>query len=148
MQNNDTLKKRRLIIRAALVVFWLCLGVFIFITNRGHTVLVDNRNLQEENIRAPDMIKVSLDGGKALEFFRGDRDIFEVGGGNHRIRIEFSDGTPAFEENFSLTLMPDMFLLSIPRMINKIEPFIEVFQSEPQSRNEEEAPVDTGGIDG
>jgi hypothetical protein len=143
MQNGiDALKKRRLIIRAALVVFWICLGVLIFITNRGHTVLVDNRNLQAANIRAPDMIKVSLDGGKALEFFRGDRDIFEVGGGNHRIRIEFSDGTPPFEGKFSLDLMPDMFLLSIPRMINSLEPFIEVFHSEPQSRSEEEEPAD------
>jgi hypothetical protein len=141
MQNgNDMLKnkKRRVIIRAALVVFWICLGVLIFITNRGHTVLVDNRNLEAENIRAPDMIKVSVDGGKALEFFRGDRDIFEVGGSNHRIRIEFSDGTPPFEGKFSLDLMPDMFLLSIPRMINNIEPFLEVFQSEPQSREVED----------
>jgi hypothetical protein len=145
MQNgNDTLKKRRLIIRVALVVFWICLGVLIFIMNRGHTVLLDNHSLEAENIRAPDMIKVSLDGGKALEFFRGDRDIFEVGGGNHRIRIEFSDGTPPFEGKFALDLMPDMFLLSIPRMINNIEPFIEVFQSEPQSRDVEEEELANG----
>jgi hypothetical protein len=131
--------KRRFFIRAALVFFCIALGVVIFIMNRGHTLLVDNRNIEAENLRAPDLIKVSIDRGKTLEFFRGDRDIFEVGGGRHTIRVEFSDGTPPLEKKFSLPLMPDMFLLSIPRMIRGDDPYFEVFYTQQESRNEEEA---------
>ncbi|AEF86299.1 hypothetical protein TREPR_3582 [Treponema primitia ZAS-2] len=136
MENN--IKRRRLIIRSALVIAWIGLGVLLFILNRGHSILVDNRNIEADNIRAPDLIKVSVDGSKTLEFFRGDRDIFDVGGGLHRIRVEFSDGKPPFETNFTLPLKPDMFLLSIPRMINGMEPYFEEFHSTPEPRKPEE----------
>jgi hypothetical protein len=127
--------RRRLLIRLALVVLWIGLGVLLFLLNRGHTLLVDNRNV--EGLQAPDLLKVTVDKGKTLEFFRGDRDIFETGGGGHRIYLEFSDGTPPFEARFSLPLGPDMFLLSIPKMINGIEPYIEVFHTQPESRSDE-----------
>jgi hypothetical protein len=137
MQNTPNAKRRR-IIRAALVFLWISLGVILFVMNRGHTLLVDNRNIEAENVRAPDLIKVSVDRGKAVEFFRGDRDIFEVGGGGHSIRVEFSDGAPPLEQRFSLPLGPDMFLLSLPRMIRGDENFIEVFYTQPDSRSEAE----------
>jgi hypothetical protein len=130
---NMTVKQRRLIIRAALTVVWIGLGILLFVLNRGHTLLVDNRNV-EPGLRTPDLIKVTVDKGKTLEFFRGDRDLFDVGGGRHRIRVEFSDGKPPFEARFSLPLGPDMFLLSIPKMINGVEPYIEVFRSRPEPR--------------
>ena len=131
-------KKRRLLIRLALVAVWIGLGVILFVMNRGHTLLVDNRNVEAPLITAPDLIKVTVDKKKALEFFRGDRDIFELGGGVHRIRIEFSDGTPPFEKRFKLPLGPDMFILSIPKMINGIEPYYEVFVTQQESRDAEE----------
>jgi len=107
------------------------------VTYRGHTLLVDNKNVETPAIRAPDMIKVTVDRKKTLEFFRGDRDIFDLGGGGHRIRIEFSDGTPPFEKRFKLPLGPDMFILSIPKMINNIEPFYEVFFTRQESRSDD-----------
>jgi len=128
-------KQRRLVIRLALVVLWIGLGVLIFVLNRGHTLLVDNRNVESPSLRAPDLINVTVNKNVPLEFFRGDREIYRVGGGQHRIYIEFSDGTPPFEKRFTLPLGPDMFLLSIPRMLNGIEPYIEVFRSQPESRN-------------
>ncbi|GHV96245.1 hypothetical protein AGMMS50293_25650 [Spirochaetia bacterium] len=133
-----SIKRRRLIIRLALVVVWIGVGVLLFVLNRGHAILVDNRNLESPGMRAPDLIKVTIDKGKPLEFFRGDRDIFDVGGGRHRVRVEFSDGTPPFEARFSLPLGPDMFILSIPKMISGIEPYFEVFRSQPEPRKVEE----------
>jgi hypothetical protein len=130
-----TTKQRRLAIRLALIVIWIGLGVLIFVLNRGHTLLVDNRNVESPGLRAPDLIQVTVNKNRPLEFFRGDREIYRVGGGRHSIYIEFSDGTPPFEKSFTLPLGPDMFLLSIPRMINGIEPYIEVFHSQPESRN-------------
>ena len=130
-------KKRRLLIRLALVAVWIGLGVFLFVMYRGHTLLVDNRNVEAPAITAPDMIKVTVDRKKALDFFRGDRDIFDLGGGVHRIHIEFSDGTPPFEKRFKLPLGPDMFILSIPKMINGIEPYYEVFFTRQESRSDD-----------
>ena len=132
--NLDT-KKRRLLIRLAVVVVWIGLGVVLFVMNRGHTLLVDNRNVEALAIRAPDLIMVTVDKRKPLEFFRGDRDIFELGGGSHRIYIEFNDGTPPFEKLFKLPLGPDMFILSIPKMINGVDPYYEVFYTQQESRS-------------
>jgi hypothetical protein len=131
-------KNRRLLIRLALVVVWIGLGVLLFVLNRGHTLLVDNRNVEDPVLRAPDLIQVTINKEKPVEFFRGDREIFQVGGGKRRIRIDYSDGTPPFEAYFKLPLGPDMFLLSIPKMINGIDPFIEEFKTQPQTRNDEE----------
>jgi len=141
---SAALKQRRFIIRLALVILWIGLGVLIFVLNRGHTLLVDNRNVESPNIRAPDLINVTVNKNDPLEFFRGDREIFRVGGGRHTIHIEFSDGTPPFETRFSLPLGPDMFLLSIPRMINGVEPYIEVFRTQPERRNVDDEEGDSG----
>jgi hypothetical protein len=133
---------RRTYIRAALVLLWMGLGVLLFVIYRGHTLLVDNRNT-EAGLRAPDLITVSVDGGKGLEFFRGDRDRFAVTGSRHRIRIEWSDGTPPVEQEFRLSIRDDMYLLSIPKMLNHL-PFVEVFHTAPEPRlpEEEELPAE------
>ena len=123
-------KQRRLLIRLALVVVWIALAFMLFVLNRGHSILLDNRNAASPEMRAPDMIKVTVNKLKPLEFFRGDRDIVDVGGGRQKIKVEYSDGKPPFETSFKLPLGPDVFILSIPKMINGIEPFIENFSSE------------------
>jgi hypothetical protein len=135
------MKRRRLIIRLTLVLVSVLLGAVLFIFNRGHTLLVDNNNLQEEGIHAPDLIKISIDGGYPLEFFRGDRDRYNLGGINHRIRIEFSDGTAPFEGTFKLPIKDDMYILSVPRMINGLEPFVEVFHTVRENRAPEEEEI-------
>ncbi|MDR2210094.1 MAG: hypothetical protein LBO65_01305 [Spirochaetaceae bacterium] len=129
---------RRLTIRAILAVLWIGLGALIFVFNRGHTLLVDNRDPENPRHRAPDRIEVSVDSNRPLEFFRGDRDRFTVTGSKHRITIRFSDGTPDFTGTFILPIRDDMYILSIPKMINGIEPFVEVFHTVPESRNPED----------
>lgn len=128
-------QRRKLVIRLSLVIIWVGLGILLFVLNRGHTLLVDNRNVDDLGLRAPDLIKVTVNRRKPLEFLRGSRDIFNVGGGRQRIYVEFSDGRPPFETRFKLPLGPDMFLLSIPKMIHGIEPYIEVFITQPETRN-------------
>jgi hypothetical protein len=138
------MKRRRLVIRVILGLGWLLLGTALFIFNRGHGLLVDNHNLQDEGILAPDLITVSVDGSYPLEFFRGDRDRYSLGGSNHRIRIEFSDGTAPFEGTFTLPIKDDMYILSVPKLINGIEPSVEVFHTVRENRaqaEEEELPA-------
>jgi hypothetical protein len=138
------MNRRRLIIRSALILVWLLLGTVLFIFNRGHTLLVDNRDLQDLGIRAPGLIRVSIDGGTPLEFLRGDRDRYSLAGTNHRIRIEFSDGTAPVEGTFTLPIKDDMYILSVPKLINGVEPFVEVFHTVQENRAqaaEEELPA-------
>ena len=130
--------RRRRMLRALLVLAWIGLGAFLFITSRGHTLLVDNRNLQDLNIPAPPLVTVSVDGGPPLEFLRGDRDRLVLGGIRHRIRVEFSDGSPPFEGAFRLPLRGDTYLLSIPKLIRGIEPAVEFFHTAPEPRSPEE----------
>jgi hypothetical protein len=134
---HGSVSRRKLIIQVSLAVIWIVLGILLFVLNRGHTLLVDNKNTESPELRAPDLIVVSVDKYKPLEFFRGDRDLFELGGGKHRIRIEFSDGKPPFEQIFSLPLGPDMFILSVPKMINGIEPYIDIFYTQQESRSDD-----------
>ena len=124
------LKQRRLIIRLALVVVWIALGIMLFVLNRGHAILLDNRNLTSPEMRAPDMITITVNKLKPVELLRGERDVLDVGGGRQRIRVEYIDGTPPFETSFTIPLGPDMVILSIPKMINGIEPYIEAFQTQ------------------
>jgi len=138
------LNRRRLVIRLALAVLWIALGVLLFVKNRGHTVLLDNKNTETPQLMAPNMIRVKVDGKNEMELFRGDRDLIKIPGSRHKIRIEFSDGSVPFEAQFNLPLRPDMFLLSIPKMLNDIEPYIEVFHTQQESRNVEE---DTSPLD-
>jgi hypothetical protein len=138
MKTEISNARRKKIIKAAVAFVWVGLGILLFIFNRGHSILLDNHNVESPSLRAPDMIKVTVDKGKSLEFFRGDRDIVDVGGGQHYAKVEFSDGTPPFEASFSLPLGPDIFLLSIPKMINGIEPYIEVFRTQPRPIPQEE----------
>jgi hypothetical protein len=142
MNAKKTVNVRQTLIRAVLCVLWISLGAVIFVVFRGHTLLVDNRNLEESAIRAPDLITVSVDVGKGVEFFRGDRDRFTVRGSAHRIRVEFSDGRPPFDAAFDLPLRGDTYILSVPRMINGLDPFVEVFHAAPEPRvpEEEELP--------
>jgi hypothetical protein len=142
IKNNRTADRgssgglRMAVIRAALIVLWIGIGVVLFIFSRGHALLVDNRNLQDEGIRAPDLVTVFVDNQNGLEFFRGDRDRFQVAGSNHRIYVEFSDGRPPVEKAFTLPIKDDMYILSVPRMISGIEPFVEVFHSAQINREE------------
>ena len=128
-------KQRRLIIRLALVAVWIGLGVLLFVVNRGHTILVDNKDVENPGLRAPGLITVTVNREKPMEFLRGDRDMVKVTGSRQRITVEYSDGTPPFHGVFSLPIGPDMFLLSIPKMINGVEPFFEVFHTQQESRS-------------
>ncbi|MDR1410778.1 MAG: hypothetical protein LBI91_01075 [Spirochaetaceae bacterium] len=139
-----TQKSRRICIRAALVLLWIGLGILLFSVYRGHSLLIDNRNT-DGGPRAPDLITVSVDGGKSLEYFRGDRDRFAVAGTRHRIRVEFSDGAPPFEQEFSLPIRDDMYLLSVPKMLNGL-PFVEVFHTAPEPRVPEEEEIPSGDL--
>jgi hypothetical protein len=138
MKNNGQIhsRQKKTLIRGGLVLAWLLLGTLLFIGGRGHTLLVDNRDF--EDIEASDLITVYVDRGWGVEYFRGDRDRLTLTGSKHRILVEFSDGSPPFEGDFTLPIGDDMYLLSVPKMVNGIEPFVEVFHTAPEPFNDED----------
>ncbi|MDR1505486.1 MAG: hypothetical protein LBI67_00115 [Treponema sp.] len=139
MKNGEQANPRykKLLIRSAVVLVWIFLGTLLFITGRGHALLIDNKDI-EPSIEAPDLITVYVDRGRGVEYFRGDRDRVVVAGSKHRVLVEFSDGTPPFEGEFTLPLWGDMYLLSVPKMVNGITPFVEVFHTVPEPYTGEE----------
>jgi hypothetical protein len=126
---------RRVLIRAGLVVIYVGLGVALFVLFRGHTLLVDNHDAG--GYSAPDMITVFVDKGEGSGFFRNDRDRYNLSGSRHTITVEFGDGRPAFAGRFELPIKDDMYILSIPRLLNN-EPCVEVFHTQPEKRAEDE----------
>jgi hypothetical protein len=141
------MNRKRVLIRSCLILLWILLGIVIFVMFRGHTLLIDNHDVEAAGLKAPDPVTVTVDSGEELSFFRGDRDRFSVRGSSHRIKIEFSDGRPVFEGRFALPLKDDMYILSIPKMINGIDPCVEVFHTapEPGRPEEEELPHEEPG---
>ena len=136
----------RKLIRAGIVVIWAVLGTVLFIFWRGHSLLLDNRNVEMPELRAHDEIIVTVDGKEGITLYRGDRDRLTVTGSKHKIKVEFKDGTAPFEGDFVLPIKNDMYLLSVTKMLHNVEPFVEVFQFTPENRNvePEEEEIDTG----
>lgn len=141
----SNLRLRRILIRALLIALWIGLGFGIFFTNRGHTLLVDNKKAADGSYDAVDLMYVTIDKQKEMEFMDGDRDRFTVAGANHKIVIEFTDGRPPYEGGFKLPIKEDMYLLSVPKMLAGME-FIEPFRSSDQVRQTDEE-ADTGEDD-
>jgi hypothetical protein len=133
---------KKLLFRAALVVVYLGLGIFLFVVYRGHTLLVDNHNL--ENAPAPRLAVISIDGQKAVKYNSGDRDRVSLAGSRHTVRIEVP-GERVFEGEFTLPLKYDMYILYAPRLLSGIEPAVEVFHTVPDTREAaSDEPVETG----
>ncbi|OHE68476.1 MAG: hypothetical protein A2Z99_11685 [Treponema sp. GWB1_62_6] len=138
-----SVRLRRTLLRFALAALWISAAVFLFRTYRGHTVLVDNKGAPDGSYAADDLVVVSLDGGKGVEFLRGDRDRMPVVGSRHTISVKTPGGATA-ESEFTLEFGVDVFMLSVPKMKAGIEPFVEPFvQLAPESRNDpaDEEPI-------
>jgi hypothetical protein len=118
---------RRLLVRAGLVVVYGLLVGFTFVLGKGHTLLIDNKDAAEGSVPAIDGILVSIDGRDALELYKADRDLVLLKGQRHRVVVESISGGDKIEKSFRLPMDADMLLLSVPKLVAGVEPFIEVF---------------------
>lgn len=120
--------RRRFIIRYGLCAGWVGLAAILFFSYRGHTLLVDNRAVDDLRPQGP--LIISLNNGAKLEFLPGDLDRFTIVGCSHRILIEFDNGAPPIERRFTVHLAHDYGILSIPKLLANREPFVEPFTPE------------------
>jgi hypothetical protein len=118
---------RRLIVRAALLAAAVGLAALFFVTGKGHTLLIDNKDAEDGSVRAIDGVMVSVDRQEALELYRGDRDKAVVKGQAHTISIEvIADGTK-IRKKIRLPIGREMLLLSVPKLAAGLEPSVVPF---------------------
>lgn len=128
---------RRNIVRAALVLVYFGLIAVVFITGKGHSILVDNKDTG--TLQAVDGVLISVDTQEELELYSGDRDKFDVRGQRHRVKVEAIDGSVKVDKVFSVPVGGEMYLLSIPKLLAGEEPYLEPFTALEVSTPQEES---------
>ncbi|AEC02867.1 DUF6672 family protein [Parasphaerochaeta coccoides] len=112
-------KERRLLIRIGCVLLILAVALWMYFIGRQHTVLVDNRAVEQAGgtIQALKVVEVQVDGQKVIELFPRDRDQFTVTGQRHTITMRFTDSSYNDVEivrSFRIPVGEDMVLISLP----------------------------------
>lgn len=118
---------KKIIARSILVVLYLVLAIVMFLTGRTHTILIDNKGDEAGTYKAVKGMEVSVDKGEPVEFYKGDRDKFTVKSQKHTIHIEFFDGSEPVTFTVKVPVTYDYVLLSIPKYLAGIEPYMEEF---------------------
>lgn len=118
---------KKIIARSILVVLYILLVVVMFLTGRTHTILLDNKGDPDGAYKAVKGMEVRVDSGEPVEFMKGDRDKFPVKAQKHTIDIEFFDGSDPVSFTVTIPVSYDYVLLSIPKYLAGIEPYMEEF---------------------
>ena len=118
----------------------LILAVLLFVFGKGHTLLLDNKNIKidDKSYKATHSLMVSVNGGEAISVKKGLRKGIPdmVAGPWHSIKVEVVDKNTVIktvEKKFSLSLN-NMFVLSLPALSEDEPNWIHVF--EPPKREE------------
>jgi hypothetical protein len=118
---------RRLAVRVALIAVFIGLAALAFLTGKGHTILVDNKDAEDGSVQAIDGVMVAVDRQEALELYAGDRDKAAVMGQVHTVSIEvIADGTKVVRK-IRLPIGEEMLLLSVPKLAAGREPALVPF---------------------
>lgn len=142
MNLAQTLKSKKFIIRAILVAAYILLGILMVYSGKRHTILIDNKDAEDGTYQAIDGMSVQVDNLEAGEYYAGDRDKAVVKGQKHVIRIELFNEEKKIEKSFTVPFGNDVLILSVPKLVNNIEPFIEPFTvlMEQNSQTEAQTP--------
>jgi hypothetical protein len=139
------IRVRRGIVRAILILVYVALMVLVFVMGKGHTILIDNKDSADGAYKAFEGIRVAVDSGADSEYASGDRDMAKVQGQIHRVTIDKQDGSAKIEKTIRLPLGADTVLLSLPKLVAGVEPYLEPFQTKTAAPAEEEAPATAEG---
>ena len=126
---SPAVRRRRLFVRAGLVVLYFAVGIWVLLNGREHTLLLDNKALADGSAPAFRRVKVYVNGQDPIELYARDRDMIKVRGQRHKIRIETNEAAARTEASFTLAFGEDMFLLSVPAMAKGDDGFSEVFET-------------------
>ncbi len=120
-------RSRKLIARSALALVYVLIMILMVITGRRHTILIDNAEAADGSYAAVEGMAVQVDRLESAEYYPGDRDMALVQGQKHRITVElFMEGRTE-ERSFSVPFGLDMAIISVPKLLAGIEPWLEPF---------------------
>lgn len=114
---------RRTLVRSALLVVYVGLMVLVFVTGKGHTLLVDNKDVAGTDLRAYSLVKITVDSLKPSEETKGDRDMFKIKGQKHRIVLEVPGDPNKIVRYVTIPMGSEIVLLSIPKLAAGQDPF-------------------------
>lgn len=114
--NHSNVKTRRLLVRLGLLVVFFGLMAFVFVTGKGHTLILDNKDSADGSIKALESVSISVDGQEPMDFSAGDRDVAKVKGQSHRVEITVKD-SQMVQHRITLPLQEETLLLSIPKLL-------------------------------
>ncbi|GAK60964.1 hypothetical protein U27_00862 [Candidatus Vecturithrix granuli] len=126
---------RRTWYRLIALAFVVVLAVFLFWIGKGHTLLLDNKEIKRDGqkLKAERLVQVIINDQEPVEVKSGIRKAAKdvVAGPWHSIKIEVLDRqknvVKTVEKKFSLGLN-DMFVLSIPALLAENADWIEPFE--------------------
>jgi len=139
VKSNATMGKRRVLIRAGLILVYVLLLALMILSGRRHTILIDNKDASDGMYPAINGMEVSIDNLESAEYYPGDRDKAIVQGQKHSIKVTVFDTNETLEKTFTVPLWSDMMIISVPKMVAGIEPWIEPFTIAEQIQEAQEA---------
>lgn len=117
---------RRILVRSALILVYVALMALVFVTGKGHTLLVDNKDVAGTDLKAYSLVKITVDNLKPSEETKGDRDKFMVKGQKHKIVLEVPGDPDKIVRYITIPMGSEIVLISIPKLASGQDPF-EIF---------------------
>ncbi len=127
MKPMTKVSRKRLIMRSALAVVYVALLVLMLLLGKRHTILIDNKEAEDGSYAAIDGMSVQIDSLESAEYYPGDRDKAVVNGQRHKIKIEIFADSKVVEQSFSVPFGQEILILSVPKLVAGITPFVETF---------------------
>ncbi len=136
--NMNASARKKLVIRGMLLVVYVGLLALMLITGKQHTILIDNKDAEDGSYKGIEGMSVQIDRLESAEYYPGDRDMAVVKGQKHRIKVELFMEGKTEERSFTVPYGQAMLLLSVPKMLANIEPWLEPFVVEQEQPAEGE----------
>ena len=114
--NHSNTKSRRLLVRLGLIVVYFGLMGFVFVTGKGHTLILDNKDSADGSIKAIESLSISVDGQDPIDLSAGDRDMAKIKGQGHKVEITVKD-SQMVQHRITVPLKEETLLLSIPKLL-------------------------------
>ena len=115
---------RRTIVRLVLILIYAGIMTLVFIGGKGHTLLVDNKDLPDANLKAFGLVTVTVDNLKPSDETRGDRDLFKIAGQKHRIVLAVPGDPNKIVKYITVPMDSDITLISLPKLAAGQDPFV------------------------
>lgn len=118
---------RKALVRAGLLVLYVALVYLAFVTGKGHTVLVDNKDHEASGVTAFETVTVGVDRQETQELYPGDRVMFKVKSQKHTISLEIMGQSEKIVRTLVLPMDAEMVVVNLPRLAKGLEPYWETF---------------------